>query len=225
MLVAIGGTVLAMLGWSSSAAAAVPAGSVDRAFGTNGSTVLPQPRGAGADPSFIVAGLLGVGSSRLWTSGESGPVAAVDYTMRFTTSGKPDPAFRHGTPYIGPLNADSGGAEALVTTPDGGAVVATGLYGCCNGSFLSFTRLTQSGYVNKAFGNGGRLWYHDVPGGCGDDDSLSVYGGGVRLSNGTYRFAGQMYRCGSRSGLTSDWTRPADRTPRWGSRAWARRPS
>ena len=82
MLVAIGGIAIAVLGWSSSAAAAVPAGTVDRAFGTNGSTVLPQPRGAGANPGFIVAGLLGVGSSRLWTSGESGPVASVDYTMR-----------------------------------------------------------------------------------------------------------------------------------------------
>ena len=99
------------------------------------------------------------------------------------------------------MNADSGGAQALVTTPDGGAVIAAGLYGCCNGSFLSFTRLTQAGYTSKAFGNGGRLWYHDVPGGCGDDDSLSVNGGGVRLSNGTYRFAGQMNRCGTRSGL------------------------
>ena len=175
---------------------------MDKTFGHNGSTVMPQARGAGPGQQLIVTGLLSVGSSRIWASGSDGNAGLTDYTMRFTTSGKADPGFRKGTPYLGPANADSGGAQALVPTPDGGAVVAAGLYGCCDGSFVHFTRLTKAGRPYASFGHKGRLWYHDVPGSaCGDDDAFDVSAGGVRLSNGRYRFAGSATRCSVTSGV------------------------
>lgn len=139
-----------VLGTAATPAGAASAGSVDTAFGTNGTSTVPVG-------SLAVAVAATVQSNGAIVSAGEATVAGTNVILstRMLSSGAPDPAYGHsGTVTV---NINGGAcANAVALQPDGKIVLA-GTGGDLSSGTLAFAavRLLPNGQLDPQFGHGG----------------------------------------------------------------------
>src|SRR4051794_20778867 len=191
--------VIGATGLAGASASTPHDGLLDTTFGSHGRAVLPENEHGVTGPVDPIADDLAVSGGRIWVGGvqvyATDALLEQDYTMRMTSSGRPDQTFRGGKPYWEYKVVEFGGTTAIVPEPDGGAVIATYDRDCCPEMEVSFTRLTRAGSVNHAWATQGRyVW--GGPGYCANERCAFPIVAGARLSDGRLRFAGSSTGCG-----------------------------
>ena len=171
-------------------------GVVDTAFGTRGTTVLPESHHGVTGSNNPFAHVLATSHGRIWVGGvqyDKTEFAAQDYVMRLTSGGRADSTFHGGTPYWRFKMSEFAGTTTIVPEPDGGAVVATFEESCCPDGDVDFTRLTRSGTVDHGWASSGHHPF--APAECRGENCVPKITSGVRLSDGRLRFGGYLGQC------------------------------
>lgn len=127
-------------------------GSLDVSFGTGGKVDSPIGAGASGDGRDLVLD----GAGNIFLAGYAGPSWNADLAVaKYTAAGQLDAAFGQAGITTIDLGANERG-EGLVILPDGRLVIGGYQETSGAGDFL-LVRLTQNGWLDEAFGDGGRV--------------------------------------------------------------------